>query len=154
MNPSDIDPGICNNSVLRQAARQLGQLYEHIIGPSELRATQFGLLAHIVALDRPTMARLAEALVMDLSALGHTLKPLMRDGLVETFPDEHDRRAKRVQLTAAGERKMKTAAALWAKAQARFEAALGKKKAAELRGTLRYLASEEFAKAFATAKSG
>ncbi len=148
MTLSDLDPGVCNNAVLRQAARQLGQLYEDIISPSGLRATQFGLLSYVVALDQPTMARLAEALVMDLSALGHTLKPLMRDGLVETFPDDRDKRAKRVRLTAAGERKVKAARALWTKAQGRFEATFGKKKAAELRKTLSFLASDEFARAF------
>jgi len=153
MKPSDLDPGLCNNSVLRQAARQLGQLYDDIVSPSGLRATQFGLLAYVVALDRPTMARLAEALVMDLSALGHTLKPLMRDGLVETFPDERDKRAKRVRLTAAGERKVKAASALWTKAQGNFEAAYGKRKAAELRKTLSFLASDDFAQAFVSKKT-
>ena len=152
MKPSDMDPSMCNNSVLRQAARRLGQLYDDIISPSGLRATQFGLLAYVVALDQPTMARLAEALVMDLSALGHTLKPLMRDGLVETFPDERDKRAKRVKLTASGERKVKAATALWAKAQGRFETAFGKKKAAELRKVLSFVASEDFAQAFDAAK--
>lgn len=152
MKPSDMDPSMCNNGVLRQAARRLGQLYDDIISPSGLRATQFGLLAYVVALDQPTMARLAEALVMDLSALGHTLKPLMRDGLVETFPDEWDKRAKRVKLTASGERKVKAASALWAKAQGRFETAFGKRKAAELRKVLSFVASEDFAQAFVAAK--
>lgn len=152
LKPSDMDPSMCNNGVLRQAARRLGQLYDDIISPSGLRATQFGLLAYVVALDQPTMARLAEALVMDLSALGHTLKPLMRDGLVETFPDEWDKRAKRVKLTASGERKIKAASALWAKAQGRFETAFGKRKAAELRKVLSFVASEDFAQAFVAAK--
>lgn len=152
MKPSDMDPSVCNNSVLRQAARQLGQLYDDIISPSGLRATQFGLLTYVVALDQPTMARLAEALVMDLSALGHTLKPLIRDGVVETFPDERDKRAKRVRLTAVGERKVKAASALWAKAQGGFETAFGKKKAAELRKVLSFVASDDFAQAFAAAK--
>lgn len=152
MKPSDLDPSVCNNSVLRQAARQLGQLYEDIISPSGLRATQFGLLTYVVVLDQPTMARLAEALVMDLSALGHTLKPLLRDGLIETFPDEHDKRAKRVRLTPAGERKVKIAAGLWTKAQGRFEATFGKRKAAELRRTLSFLASDDFAQAFVSKK--
>ncbi|RKE73842.1 MarR family winged helix-turn-helix transcriptional regulator [Pseudorhodoplanes sinuspersici] len=152
MKPADMDPTLCNNSVLRQAARQLGQLYDDIISPSGLRATQFGLLAYVVALDRPTMAQLASALVMDLSALGHTLKPLIRDGLVETFPDERDRRAKRVKLTAVGEQKVKAASALWAKAQGAFETAFGKKRAAELRKVLSFVASDAFGQAFVAAK--
>ena len=57
-------------------------------------------------------------------------------------------RAKRVRLTQAGERKVKAAAALWAKAQGGFENALGKKKAADLRKLLAYLASDDFAELF------
>ena len=152
MQPSDMNPMLCNGFVLRQAARRLSQVYDDIIGPSGLRTTQFSLLAWVVRLDSPTMARLAEALVMDLSALGHTLKPLIRDGWVETFPDEQDKRAKRVRLTQAGERKVKAAAALWAKAQGGFENALGKKKAADLRKLLAYLASDDFAALFPAKK--
>jgi DNA-binding MarR family transcriptional regulator len=40
-------------------------------------------------------------MIMDLSALGHTLKPLTRDGYVETVADRQDRR---IRLTKAGEK--------------------------------------------------
>jgi DNA-binding MarR family transcriptional regulator len=140
----DLDPSLCNNNALRQASRSIGLLYEDIVAPSGLRATQYGLLAYIASLSEPAMKELAQALVMDLSALGHTLKPLTRDGLVELVPDVRDRRVKRVRLTAEGVAKLKQATALWRQAQNRFEAAFGVDKAAELRAVLSYAASEEF----------
>jgi DNA-binding MarR family transcriptional regulator len=49
------------------------------------------------------MGEIAGALIMDLSALGHTLKPLIRDGYVETVADKDDHR---IRLTKAGEKKL------------------------------------------------
>jgi DNA-binding MarR family transcriptional regulator len=90
-------------------------------------------------------------MVMDLSALGHTLKPLIRDGLVELVPDETDRRARRVRLTAAGRARQAELVAIWQEAQRRFDKVLGAEKSAELRRTLAFISSEEFAKAYAAA---
>jgi DNA-binding MarR family transcriptional regulator len=139
---------LCNNAALRQATRRMGQLYDDAIAPTGLRATQHGMLTQIDFMQQPTMRELAEALVMDLSALGHTLKPLMRDGLVELTPDENDRRAKRVRLTTMGKAKFQQALQLWRVVQGRFEAAFGRERAAELRSTLNFIASDEFVAAF------
>ena len=141
-------PSPCNNSELRKATRHLGQLFDEMMRPSGLRAAQHGLLVHVKAMDRPTMKALARELVMDLSALGHTLKPLERDGFIRLEKDERDARAKRVSLTAAGEAKLDETIALWRKAQARVEATLGPEKAATLRGMLAEVASEGFGTAF------
>ena len=141
-------PNVCNNAVLRKAGRNLGVLFDDVIAPSGLRGGQFGILSHVRALDRPTMKALAEELVMDLSALGHTLKPLVRDGYIVLEPNPDDRRSKRVVLTAAGEAKLGETIALWQKAQKKFEAAFGAKKAKELRDLLAVVASETFSAAF------
>ena len=50
-------------------------------------------------MNEPTLRELAEAIVMDLSALGHTLKPLIRDGYVALVPDKNDGRVKHATLT-------------------------------------------------------
>lgn len=143
-----VDTSLCNNGVLRKAMRRLGQLYDAAIAPSGLRATQFALLAEIAALEGPTLRELAHTLVMDLSALSHTLKPLARDGMVTISADPHDRRAKRVQLTEAGRAKFRHAQRLWHGAQQRFEATLGARQAAELRSVLGFIASESFSDAY------
>ena len=115
---------------------------------TDLKATQCGLLMQIEALRTPTMKDLAKTLVMDLSALGHTLKPLIRDGYVELVPDLEDRRSKRVALTGDGTAKMMAIKQLWREATVRFETALGIEKAQDLRATLAVVASEDFGQAF------
>lgn len=143
----------CSNSAIRRAARQLGQLYDDAMGDSGLKGTQFSLLSQIRLLGAPSLKTLANAMVMDLSALGHTLKPLLRDGLVELVPDEQDRRVKRVRLTSVGRAKQKEVAARWKEAQRRFDEVFGEDRSVELRRTLALISSPEFAKAFATTGS-
>lgn len=138
----------CSNSAVRRASRHLGQLYEDAMGDTSLKGTQFSLISQIARSNEPTLKNLAEAMVMDLSALGHTLKPLIRDGLVELVTDAQDRRAKRVRLTDMGAATQRDLIARWQIAQDRFDKAFGKEKSKELRRTLAFISSDEFAKAF------
>jgi DNA-binding MarR family transcriptional regulator len=138
----------CNNSMLRRASRMLGQLYDDALSPSGLKATQHGLLAQILMMDDPTLRELAEEIVMDLSALGHTLKPLIRDGYVALVPDKKDGRVKHATLTKAGKRKLEQTIKLWSEAQRRFEAVFGEKRAASLRDILEELSSETFRQSY------
>ncbi|RWE01827.1 MarR family winged helix-turn-helix transcriptional regulator [Mesorhizobium sp.] len=126
----------CNNATLRRAARRLGRFYDDALAPSGLKGTQFGLIFQIHVSSEPAMGAIAEALIMDLSALGHTLKPLIRDGYVETFADEDDRRIKRVRLTPQGQAKLDEAIKLWSAAQRQFEDKVGAERAAKLRAAL------------------
>ncbi|MEQ1944018.1 MarR family winged helix-turn-helix transcriptional regulator [Mesorhizobium sp. VNQ89] len=126
----------CNYATVRRAARKLGQFYDDIVAPSGIKATQQGLLYQIKASGEPTMGEIASAMIMDLSALGHTLKPLMRDGYVETITDKNDRRIRRVRLTKSGEKKLAEAMELWKVAQQRLEDRVGTDKAARLRAAL------------------
>ncbi|WP_426134850.1 MarR family winged helix-turn-helix transcriptional regulator [Pseudomonas sp. PWP3-1b2] len=90
------------------------------------------------------MGELAQTLVMDLSALGHTLKPLVRDGLVELRVDELDRRTRRVLLTEAGKSTYAKARRISLKMAERFDQAFGREAAAQLRQTLDFIASDAF----------
>jgi DNA-binding MarR family transcriptional regulator len=74
---------------------------------------------------------------------------VIRDGFVELVPDARDRRAKRVRLTAAGKAKQAECAALWRRAQTRFDAEFGAVESAAIRGALALISSNEFAAAFA-----
>jgi DNA-binding MarR family transcriptional regulator len=138
----------CNNATLRKAARRLGKLYDAVLEPSGLKATQCSLLTQIYDLGNPTMAELAKSLLIDLSAMRHSLGPLIRDGFVRLRPDKKDRRVKRVVLTTAGLTKFKEVMQLWRKAQGRFEQALGSERAAKLRSELSLVTSEEFKDVF------
>ncbi|CAH0340318.1 MarR family winged helix-turn-helix transcriptional regulator [Rhizobium sp. CECT 9324] len=142
------DDGIwnhCTNSAIRRTARRLGQFYDEIISQSGLKSTQFSLMSQISLSGEPSLKTLADALIMDLSALGHTLKPLIRDGLVELVADDKDRRVKRARLTAVGQTKHATALAMWRDAQGRFDQTFGSEESARLRQTLAAISSMDLA---------
>ena len=138
----------CSNTAIRRAARQLGQLYDDCMEGTGLKGTQFALLTQIASTNEPALKQLAEAMVMDLSALGHTLKPLIRDGYVELVPDPDDRRVKRARLTAFGSKTQQALLANWQDAQTRFDRAFGRERSVEIREALAFVSSPEFAKAF------
>lgn len=144
----------CTNTALRRATRRIGQLYGDVSASAGLTPPQHILLSHLkLAADSAdpaaaTLRGLAAAMIMDLSALGHTLKPLIRDGYVELVTDVRDRRVKRARLTPKGEAKRAEGHALWLVAQRRFDALFGPEEAAALRRALAVVASEEFAAAF------
>jgi DNA-binding MarR family transcriptional regulator len=86
------------------AARHVTHLFDTALAPSELKLTQFSILAELAhrGANLPTMGELAQAMVMDRSTLGHNLRPLERDRLTELTASEGDRRSRRVRLTPAG----------------------------------------------------
>jgi len=146
----------CTNTALRRAARRLGHLYDEALAPLNLRATQVGLLAEIAkfrgndAQEGPTLQDLAELLAIQISAVTHALKPLVRDGLVEVRPDALDGRTKRGVLTRRGKARFQEALVLWEKANSRVEVVLGPASAAALRALADEVASEEFLQVYNT----
>ena len=142
------DPLVCNGLALRKAVRRVGQLYDAVLAPSGLRASQRSLLVHVGRGRAPTLTALAQALVLDRSALARNLKPLEREGLVEVFVDAEDRRVRRVRLTSSGKARLARSHRLWQQAQARFEAAYGPERSAALRLALAELVTDAFSEAF------
>ncbi|TAX33630.1 MarR family winged helix-turn-helix transcriptional regulator [Rhizobium leguminosarum] len=143
---------VCTNTALRRASRRLGQIYDDAVAPTGLKATQVGLLTQIAASHEgshgwPTLLSLAERVAVSISALTHALRPLVRDGLIELMPDEHDGRTKHAMLTTSGEQRLHEALALWADANQRVEVVLGPS-AAALRALADDVASPEFLEAY------
>lgn len=143
--PDPVKVSSCANGSVRRASRRLGQIYDEAFTACGLKATQYSLLSQIARSGQPKMRDLAQALVMDLSALGHTLKPLVRDGLVELRVDEADRRSRRVLLTEAGQRKYVEAREVSERVSQVFEKAFGVQETLMLRQALDFIASEGFA---------
>ena len=83
---------------MRKASRRLSQLYDDALAPSGLRTTQYAILSELERRSKkpPTMRELADAMVMDRSALGHNLRPLERDGLIALEESKEDRRRRHV----------------------------------------------------------
>jgi DNA-binding MarR family transcriptional regulator len=136
----------CHCAVLRKAARHISHAYDQALQPTGLKTTQFSLLAAIEHRREhpPTMQELAEVMVMDRSTLGHNLRPLERDRLVELGTKATDRRSRLVGLTARGRRKLQEAARFWQEMQEKFELAFGMERTARLREDLFVLATMNF----------
>lgn len=144
---------VCTNTSLRLAARRLGQLYDEALAPLNLKATQLGLVAEIDKLegaDRlgPSLQELAGRLAIQLSALTHALKPLVRDGLVEIRQDARDRRTKRAALTPLGKTRLAEGLVHWAAVNDQVEAVLGAASAASLRALADQVSSDAFVIAY------
>ena len=134
----------CNATALKKASRRLTQLYDTALEQCGLRSTQLAILVDLNnrTEEAPTLAELAEALVIERSALGHTLRPLEREGWVVLQPGK-DRRQRRVVITPKGKTKCKEGLRLWAIAQDRFEDVYGRSEAAALRRMLLGIAHHE-----------
>ncbi len=136
---------MCCSTALRKATRRVTQLYDEALAPVGLRSTQYSILMELSrrASEAPTLQVLADALVMDRSALGHTLRPLERDGLLALQHGESDRRQRQVVLTRKGQALVARAQPLWQRAQDRFCEVFGEAEAAILRITLLDIAADE-----------
>ena len=137
--------GPCYATAMRKASRRITQLYDEALLPTGLRSTQFAILVEVNrrAKAPPTLQELATALVMDRSALGHTLRPLERDGLLASESSAADRRRRHIVLTAAGVVKLRDALLHWRNAQRRFQRVIGEAEAERLRAMLLAVAHEE-----------
>ena len=133
----------CNCLAIRSAARHMTQFYDQLLARSGLRSTQFSILAALHEVGPLTINGLAKVMVMDRTTLGRNILPLERDGLIRIAPAAGDRRAKELQLTKAGTKRLQAALKEWSAAQSRFEARFGPKRAAELRGTMRAVVATE-----------
>ncbi|HEX3844853.1 MAG TPA: MarR family winged helix-turn-helix transcriptional regulator [Steroidobacteraceae bacterium] len=131
---------LCNCFAVRQAARQVTKLYEHHLGKAELTSAQFSILVALNEGGRLTMVELAKELVMDRTTLLRAMKPLQREGHLKSAASDAYPRQRLFALSSAGERKLKQALPLWAKAQEEFESGMNPGEAARLRGALLALA--------------
>jgi DNA-binding MarR family transcriptional regulator len=141
----DRRPSPCFATAVRKASRRLTQLYDDALESCGLRSTQYAILAQLDARsdEPPTLAVLADALVMDRSALGHNLRPLERDGLLALIAGERDRRQRHVVMTPKGKARFREAYVLWKTAQKRFTDIYGADEGAALRANLLGIAYDD-----------
>lgn len=129
---------LCYGTALRKASRCVTALYDEALAPTGLRSTQFAILAELIARgeDPPTLNQLADDLVLDRSGLGHSLRPLQREGLIRLEKTTRDRRSTLVTLTEQGRAKYAAAFVLWKQTQDRYAAIVGEAVADDLRQRL------------------
>ncbi len=100
---------------LRGAARVVTQMYDKILKPSGLKATQFSVLAAVAMAGPASMTVISNALVMDRTTLTRNLKPLMSRGLIKSSKGQ-DRRQRPIEITSKGETVLARALPLWKQA--------------------------------------
>ena len=123
----------------QRAARALARRFDEALRPVGLTSGQFSLL---MSLNRPkpaSVGSVAALLAMDRTTLTANLKPLERRGLVETDVDPADRRGRRLTLTKAGHRALRSALPIWRRPHAETDELLAQTDAKALRSGLRAL---------------
>ena len=119
----------------RRVSRALTRMYDDVLRPLGIQATQLTLLNAVAMCGGggATMPRLAEILAMDGTTLSRNLRPLEKAGLMRIERLPADRSVRLALLTAEGERVVADALPLWSEAHARVVAALGADAALDLR---------------------
>jgi hypothetical protein len=77
-----------NCARIRRAARNVTRFYDACLAPVGITASRFTLLGYLKHQGPIRMGQLAEPFAMDIdrATLGHNLRPLERDGLLEIRP--------------------------------------------------------------------
>lgn len=112
---------------IRKSARVITQLYDTVMQPVELRATQFSILAVLSAQSGITLTDLARLLMMDRTTLTRNLQPLEKQRLIKTRPG-HDKRTRLIDLTRKGTNRLQKAIPLWKQAQKQITDCMGNRR--------------------------
>jgi DNA-binding MarR family transcriptional regulator len=116
---------------LRKVTRAVTQLYDEMLRPAGLRATQFSLLVAVRMAGPVGVTRLAEITVMDRTTLTRNLELLQKQGLIEVAVGT-DRRSRIVTITAQGNAAIAQAMPFWKKAQLHVVNSLGQERWADM----------------------
>ena len=127
---------VCACQSLRKAARVVTQVYDDVLRPTGLRATQLPILVALGGRGPLTVNSLAEVVVSDPTTVTRNLRPLEQRGLLRTTAGE-DRRERIAMLTDRGKKVLARAVPLWKAAQARMVRDLGKQRLARLLADLK-----------------
>ncbi len=131
----------CTCFSLRRAARQVTQVYDHMLAPAQLTANQFTLLVQLygfAAAGRSglSIGTLAERVGMDPTTLTRNLQPLEAQDLVGRAANPDDGRSRIITITDKGFRRLQKAVPLWQRAQRHVEETLGEQNVLALKGFL------------------
>ena len=101
---------------IRTAARLVTSIYDEVLRPVGLRATQFAVLTAVGVDGSMSITALAQLLGMDRSTLSRNLGPLEREGLIK-IGAEGWRRSRTLDITKKGRTRFRDALPLWERAQ-------------------------------------
>ena len=119
------------NLSYRKASRVISQIYDRELAELGLKCSQFSILRAVRLMQQTTNAELQELLVLDQTTLTRGLKPLIRDGLINSEPGL-DKREKLLSLTRQGKNLYSKADKKWQQAQDAVIRRLGRKSAEQI----------------------
>jgi len=106
----------CAFANVRVLGRVVGALYDEMLKPAELRASQLALLWAILACEPVDQKSLERVTQTDQTTLSRTVEHLRADGLV-TVTAGKDRRVRMIRLSPRGRRVFLRAMPFWEAAQ-------------------------------------
>ncbi|MEQ8508114.1 MAG: MarR family winged helix-turn-helix transcriptional regulator [Rhodospirillaceae bacterium] len=109
----------------RKASRAITQIFDKLLAPTGLKATQLSLLMVVNSRGPIRIGELSDALVSDSTTLSRTIKPLLKSGFISQSPSSEDGRIKLIELTAEGAVALDQALPLWQQAQSLVAKKLG-----------------------------
>ena len=139
---------LCYNAALQRAARRLDALYNTAIKPCGVDTEQLEILVQVRLRRQPTLATLCDFLVKTKPTVRRVVAALVKNGLLVYLTDSSDKRIRRLRLTEKGDAMIDNGSKLWIPTHRRLETLLGKTRTKDLRKTLEWLASDDFADAF------
>jgi DNA-binding MarR family transcriptional regulator len=107
----------CICTSLRMAARVVTREYDRALQPAGVSTNAYAILARIEKDGPMAIGALATRLALDRTTLSREIDALVLARLVSVTRDPADRRRRVVSLTAEGARRVELARPLWAKAQ-------------------------------------
>ncbi len=115
---------VCVCRKTRETARKISRIYDDMLQPAGIKATQFTMLAAIALQVDSTLTELAETLGMERTTLSRNLKPLERSGLIDISAEGY-RRTRSARITNKGVTVMAKALPLWKSAQRLLKKRIG-----------------------------
>src|SRR4051794_24473769 len=128
--PNELDMSALENCVcfnLRWVTRAVTQFYDAETRRHGIRPTQGSILASLNAQESWNMAELSDWLGMDRTTLVRNLRPLQRDGLVQSVGGGRGNRVE-LAITAKGRKQIEKLAPAWKSAQSAVVKTLGEKR--------------------------
>lgn len=139
---NDIDyTQICICANLRKKTRIVTQLYDKLLQPTDLKVTQYSMLAHIARYKGITISKLGEILLLDQTTITRNVNILKKNGYVEITRSKQDSRAKVISITHLGMEKLHEATPIWQEIQERIINDVGLEKYTDFYKTLKNLQS-------------
>jgi DNA-binding MarR family transcriptional regulator len=129
LNMSAVENCVCFN--LRWVTRAVTQHYDAEMRRHGIRPTQGTILLSLSAKETWSMADLSEWLGLERTTLVRNLRPLQRDGLVQSVGGGHGNRVE-LAITAKGREQIEKLIPAWKAAQCAAVKTLGEKRWSEI----------------------